>query len=856
MLGVYDPRDLMLQTYVLKQFIGLKMSEGDTVDKHILDFRNCLAKMISAGFKLEEELLAVILLTTLPDSWSGVVHSLQEVHPLSTNRVIGAMLTEESRKRISAQTLGGEKALYLNKPGRGRGHGKPSIRGRGRGRGIPFRPSTAAGSKSRNPCGYCGIPNHTWEVCRKRLAAEGGTQHSGHLAVTMNKYSKAFLTQVVQRPPATTQQPATSAPNPSCNVVTCFANQEAHIWYIDSGASQHMTPHSAYFTELTPSTPEKFVCLGDNTQHKIEGQGTIRLDLKPAQHLEIPDVLYVPGLAKNLVSARKIDQSGCFVCFGGGKCVVETKEGSLLATGHLQDDDLYHLDLQNPQAYTSASPAHYVQPSSTYLWHLRLGHINFRKLVQMHKDKLVEGLTLDVLKDFGVCPSCILGKHKRTAFPTDGATRATDILGLVHTDICGPLPKSIGGKTYFLTFIDDFTRFCVVYFLRYKSETFACFVEYKAWAKRQTGRYRKILRSDNGGEYLSGEFIAFCKTHGIARQLTNPHTPQQNVVSEHKNWSLETSASNMLQYASLPKSYWAEAVAYATYIQNRIPHKAVIGKTPYELWTGLKPDISNMRVFGSPAFARVPKDLRTKFDPKSTLCIFIGFSDGIKGFKLLSRKTRKVMHSRDVVFVEGVEANLSVGATSACSSSDDDSTSDAEEFLVGDVVVPLPAAAPIPNAAPIPAVQPPARAAGATVPPRPPVQSPRVPTPLKTPGRPISNRGLYESPSTFGSPQHFGDLDAEVHPPAEVAVSSATLQSRRQHKHGHLAPREPYPSRHHRPPDLYEPADFRRPKSNFTYCLAATATLYEPPTYEEALSCPDSAHWQQAIYSERISERE
>lgn len=182
--------------------------------------------------------------------------------------------------------------------------------------------------------------------------------------------------------------------------------------------------------------------------------------------------------------------------------------------------------------------------------------------------------TLDDLDGFGACEACILGKHKRAPFPADTATRATEILALVHSDLCGPFPTSIGGKTYFLSFIDDFTRFCVIYFLKHKSETFGCFQEFKAWSERQTGHALKMLRSDNGGEYIAGDFAAFCSALGIACQFTTARTPQQNGVSENKNQALETSASSMLQYAKLPKCYWAEAIAYATYIQNRIPHRA------------------------------------------------------------------------------------------------------------------------------------------------------------------------------------------------------------------------------------------------------------------------------------------
>lgn len=576
-----------------------------------------------------------------------------------------------------------------------------------------------------------------------------------------------------------------------------------------------MTPHAAYFTEMRESHPAKFVCLGDDTKHQIQGQGTIRLDLHPAQHVEIPDVLYVPGLTKNLVLVRKIDQSGCYICFGGGKCVVESSNDALLATGHLDSDDLYHLDMQAAQAHAATSTLHFTRPSNTYLWHLRLGHANFRKLVHMYKKRMVDGLTLDELQNFGVCTSCVLGKHKRTPFPNASPTRATELLGLVHSDLCGPLPCSLGGKEYFLTFIDDYSRFCVVYFLRHKSETYACFMEYKTWAELQTGHKLKMLRSDNGGEYLSGEFIAFCVQHGIARQLTTPNTPQQNGVAEHKNVDLETSGSSMLQFAHLPKTYWAEAVAYATYIPNRIEHRAVPDKTLYELWTGMKPSVAHMHVFGSVVYAQVHKDHRKKFDPKSKPYIFVGFTEGIKGYKLLHKQTRKVIHSRDVVFIKGVESGETVGAPAATQPLEDDTSSDdQDEMYFGDMVVPIPAPqqVPAPATVPAPTMVPPQRTAA---PVRPPTvaQSPRIHTPIRTPGRVVSNRSLYDSPSshvTFNLDNVDEDEPEEVRP---------TVQQRRKDKHAHFEPCSS--SRICRPPDFYVPEDNRHPKSHLSYCLAA-----------------------------------
>lgn len=310
--------------------------------------------------------------------------------------------------------------------------------------------------------------------------------------------------------------------------------------------------------------------------------------------------------------------------------------------------------------------------------------------------------------------------------------------------------------------------------------------------------------------------------------------------------------------AILPKSFWAEAVAYANYIQNRIPHSAIPGTMPYELWTVRRPSVAHMRVFGSPAYAQIHKDIRKKFEPKSRPCIFVGFTDGIKGYKLVHKQTRKVIHSRDVVFVEGVEFAQQVGASGSShfeDSEDESSDSESNELLVGDVRVPIPVAVPVPNVIPaqqipvqqIPGHQNPVQhipVANRFV-----AQSPRVYTPLRTPGRVVSNRSLQDSPS---SPHVAFDL-GNGHEDASSGHEAAPpkLQQRRKDKHSHLAPRQS--ARTHRQPEFYEPEDFRHPKTHLTYCLNASAQPVEPQSYAEAMSGPDADLWKVAIDSELAS---
>ena len=131
-----------------------------------------------------------------------------------------------------------------------------------------------------------------------------------------------------------------------------------------------------------------------------------------------------------------------------------------------------------------------------------------------------------------------------------------------------------------------------------------------------------------------------------------PKTPQQNGVAERLNRTMVETTRSMLIDAKLPYRFWAEALSTAVYLRNRSPIKAVDGITPSEAWTGKKPDVAHMRVFGCEAYAHIPKDERRKLDPKARKSILLGYGEETKGYRLYDIEKKKVFHSRDVQFNE------------------------------------------------------------------------------------------------------------------------------------------------------------------------------------------------------------
>jgi transposase InsO family protein len=143
----------------------------------------------------------------------------------------------------------------------------------------------------------------------------------------------------------------------------------------------------------------------------------------------------------------------------------------------------------------------------------------------------------------------------------------------------------MGGSRYFMTLTDDHSRWSDVFSIKNKSDVLGCFKKWKAQVECQSNRRIRTLRTDNGGEYLSGEFRIYLEKYGIKQELTVPHTPQQNEVAERLNRTLLDSTRTMLKHVNCEKMWWAEAVSTACYIKNRVTTSGLPNKiTPHEIW--------------------------------------------------------------------------------------------------------------------------------------------------------------------------------------------------------------------------------------------------------------------------------
>jgi transposase InsO family protein len=167
----------------------------------------------------------------------------------------------------------------------------------------------------------------------------------------------------------------------------------------------------------------------------------------------------------------------------------------------------------------------------------------------------------------------------------------------VFSDTCELQTVTHEGYRYFITFVDDYSRFLTAYPIKKKSDALECFKEFLVQAECQSERKLKVLRTDGGGEYFSSEFTQYLKEARIIHEKTNPHTPQENGVAERVNRTLITMMIAMLESVKslVGKTAWPYALCHATSIKNVVPHSALPdGTSPYELWTGNKPSVSTI----------------------------------------------------------------------------------------------------------------------------------------------------------------------------------------------------------------------------------------------------------------------
>ncbi|GJT01759.1 zinc finger, CCHC-type containing protein [Tanacetum coccineum] len=335
--------------------------------------------------------------------------------------------------------------------------------------------------------------------------------------------------------------------------------------------------------------------MGDGHRSVVEAIGT---------HLELPSGLvivlnnchYAPSITRGVISVSRLFDDGFINRFDDNN-VISVSKDNLVYFMAVPRDGIFEIDMScsntnDSSMYAITNKRAKINLDSSLLWHCRLGHISKKRIEKLQHDGLLNSIDIESL---GKCVSCLSGKMARKPY-SHQVERAKDLLGLIHTDVCGPFRiVSRQGASYFVTFTDDFSRYGYVYLLKHKHEVFETFKVFQKEVENQLGKTIKSLRSDRGGEYMSQEFLDHLKEHGIIAHRTPPYTPQNNGVSRRRNRALLDMVRFMMSQTTLPKSFWDYTLETAARILNMVPTKKV-DKTPYEIWHGQAPKLSYLKV--------------------------------------------------------------------------------------------------------------------------------------------------------------------------------------------------------------------------------------------------------------------
>ncbi|KAL5745430.1 hypothetical protein ACOSP7_026576 [Xanthoceras sorbifolium] len=605
--NMYEKPSASNKVHLMRRLFNLRMAEGASVAQHLNEHNTITTQLSSVEIEFDEEVRALILLSSLPDSWNATVTAVSSSsgnNKLKFDDVRDLVLSEEIRRRESGEA---SSSSALHTESRGRTSERSSYRSRSKSR----RGKSRSGKKDFS-CYNCGKKGHFKRDCRAPKK-DTGTQESANVT---EEAGDAMILSV---------------------------NSPIESWILDSGASFHATPCREIMENYVSGNFGK-VHLADDETLKIVGKGDIRLKLPNGSTWKLQGVRHIPGLKRNLISIGQLDGEGYCTTFSG--CEWKITKGALVVARGKKCGTLYVTsNLENIVAVADSD-------GKSNLWHQRLGHMSEKGMkTLLSKGKLPDLKAVDV----GLCEDCIFGKQKKVSFAKIGKIPKAEKLELVHTDVWGPSPvSSLSGSLYYVTFIDDSTRKVWVYFLKKKSEVFDTFRKWKAMVENETGLKIKRLRSDNGGEYRDSRFREFCANSGIKMEKTVPMTPQQNGVAERMNRTLNERARSMRLHAGLPKMLWAEAVNTAAYLINRGPSVPLDGGIPEEVWSGKEVNISHLRVFGCISYVHIDSAERSKLDAKSNKCVFVGYGGDEFGYRFWDYENRKIVRSRDVIFNENL----------------------------------------------------------------------------------------------------------------------------------------------------------------------------------------------------------
>lgn len=625
--SLYELRDKTTVHLLLQKFFDYRMEEGMTVGQHIAKIEEMARKLEDLGHKQEEVAIVTKVLHSLLSNYRHVISAWDSMpdDKQTMANLLPRLLKEEALEMSLTQKLSLEDktpaALLHKKSSDNNSKEKPKK--------TDSKPKP---KKFNGTCYNCGKHGHRKSECRKPKSN------------------------------AATGEASTKINNDLLMVKVNKTNNNLDVWFADTGASHHMSPRREFFANFVAIDDNSIpITVGNEQVVYARGRGMIDADFYLDGYTKrqtLADVLYVPDLGKNLLSIGSSTDRGAIATFTTYSVTLR-KNGRIVVKGYRPGSGLYRIKMKAISCFEANITSN---EASVKTWHEILGHTNFKTTCELIRSNAVTGIEVTNHEAINyesqqICEGCILGKMSRKSFK-DSTNRAKLPGELFHFDICGPMSiEALDGSKLMALFVDDCSGIVIAFPIRNKSEIIEKLQEVIALTKSSEHEVRRI-RSDNAKEFVSDAMQKVCRQNNIVHEYSTPYCPEQNGRVERQNRTIMEMVRSMLAASDLPRNLWGEAVRTAAHIRNRIPLVRLNGKTPLEIWSGKKLDVSHLRIFGSRAYMHIDETQRKKLDNKSKKMVLVGYVPGQKGFRLWERGTKRVVVSRDVIIAESLPKQL------------------------------------------------------------------------------------------------------------------------------------------------------------------------------------------------------
>ncbi len=699
-----------------RQLQTTKMMEGGDLEDFYTNLNNKWSALLRAGGKKTEREVCYIFLQGLPPSFNSMVAiestmidrlDICTLESLYTSAKNHQMLTIDKDNREESELA------LLSYKRRGGGSSSGSARGRG-GRGfVRGRGGSSSGPprEEKRSCYNCDEIGHLSKECTKprRPRRQGNPSQSQSAHVTTQEEDEAetgeisaFVTHPDNEPKdadigsmmnhmtITSALPdwdslsgmmaITGELEASAGVTRELAMMtwRKDTLILDSGATSHIMGDRTMFRNYVNHTFN--ITLGDGAKMRGEGYGDVDIVVRSGHGfttITLKNTLHAPRVAVNLLSVAQLQDSGFAVLAPPMTNRIELSYNGRTVMTAQRTKGLYAVDLDKiirPEEKVMISKTR-TDAADARVWHRRLGHTNPEYVASTSKIvsnmEIGPGDTISICSD---CEACIRGKMTRA--PWNGAMmRAKDILEIIHIDICGPMEvtSATGSFRYFLLFIDDYSRWTVFAPLVQRSDAAKRLKDFIAVVENKKGRKIKTIHGDNASEFIAGEFKSTMDAHGIEITTSPPYTPNHNAVVERMNMSVVQGAKAMMADAGLAKSWWADACRAFVYVKNRTVCAGIPkDKTPFHLWMGSQPDMSEIKIFGCPVYYYNSDNKKQKWDDTGLKGRFMGYCESEPAYLIWDGKRNiKVRRSDCIFFEEENVKGYQIKAGSPINQSDD-----------------------------------------------------------------------------------------------------------------------------------------------------------------------------------------